>query len=116
MSSRFPAAGADAPIAISQLLKVDQIASLLCVDRFTVYRWIKNHRHRPLPHLKIGRQIRFCAATVDGWLDEQRVGPQVFADAASRDAPARRGRPRKTDQRSRERLLPDERRKNGGQS
>jgi excisionase family DNA binding protein len=64
-----------------ELLRADQVRTMLGVDRSTVYRMAENGR---LPALKIGRQWRFPAEQIELLLDTPG------ADPARQEAPGRR--------------------------
>ncbi len=47
------------------LLTVEQVASYLKVDKFTVYRLLAQ---KEMPAFKVGNQWRFRKAMIDAWL------------------------------------------------
>jgi excisionase family DNA binding protein len=49
-----------------KLLTIDQVASYLKVDKFTVYRLVTK---RKLPAFKVGSQWRFKREMIDEWLE-----------------------------------------------
>jgi excisionase family DNA binding protein len=49
-----------------KLLTIDQVASYLKVDKFTVYRLVTK---RKLPAFKVGSQWRFKRKMIDDWLE-----------------------------------------------
>ncbi|MCP5099241.1 MAG: helix-turn-helix domain-containing protein [Chloroflexi bacterium] len=53
---------------MSEMLTAKEIQDLLHVDRSTVYRMAEDGR---LPAMKVGRQWRFPAEQIDGWMKEQ---------------------------------------------
>lgn len=60
------------PIAgIEPLMSLDEIAGLLGVSRRTV-EGLKSRGSLPPPDLRVGRCLRWRAATVRGWLDGAR--------------------------------------------
>jgi len=48
-----------------KLLTIEQVATYLKVDKFTVYRLVKQKK---LPAFKVGSQWRFKKKLVDDWL------------------------------------------------
>ena len=51
--------------ASERLLTVDEVAEYLNVDRFTVYRLL---RQKKLPGFKVGNQWRFNHQMIEAWL------------------------------------------------
>jgi excisionase family DNA binding protein len=49
------------------LLNADEAAQLLHVPRSTLYELV---RSRHLPHVQIGRSLRFTRTQLAGWVDE----------------------------------------------
>jgi excisionase family DNA binding protein len=49
-----------------KLLTIEQVATYLKVDKFTVYRLVAK---RKLPAFKVGNQWRFKRQTIDAWLE-----------------------------------------------
>jgi excisionase family DNA binding protein len=47
------------------LITVEQVASYLSVDKFTVYRLIAQ---KEIPAFKVGNQWRFKRSLIDAWL------------------------------------------------
>jgi excisionase family DNA binding protein len=47
------------------LLRTDQVAEYLGVDKFTVYRLVSQKR---IPAFKVGNQWRFNKSMIDAWL------------------------------------------------
>ncbi|WP_420645306.1 PocR ligand-binding domain-containing protein [Candidatus Leptofilum sp.] len=64
---------------MSRMLTAKDIQSLLDVDRSTVYRMAEDGR---LPAIKVGRQWRFPAENIEGWLNTQNI-PFSLTTAAS---------------------------------
>jgi excisionase family DNA binding protein len=62
------------PHALHELLTVDDVAAWLKVSRTWVYEHTRRRgtpRGARLPHLKIGKYVRFEASAVRAFLDEQ---------------------------------------------
>ena len=49
------------------LLNADEAAQLLHVPRSTLYEWV---RSRQLPHMRVGRSLRFTRVHLARWVDE----------------------------------------------
>lgn len=49
-----------------KLLTIEQVATYLKVDKFTVYRLVTK---RKLPAFKVGNQWRFKRKIIDAWLE-----------------------------------------------
>ena len=54
-----------------RLVDAQQLADALGVTRRIIYRWTEEGT---LPHLKIGRLVRFDEAAVEAWLASHRHG------------------------------------------
>lgn len=66
------AASAAAPSPLSEpLLDVAEAAALLSVRRSWIYEAVRDGR---LPHLKIGRHLRFLRSDLERWVVAQRQG------------------------------------------
>jgi excisionase family DNA binding protein len=55
----------------SRLLEPDEVAELLAISRKRVYALA---RGGGLPHIRIGRYLRFRAEAVQRWIEESEVG------------------------------------------
>ena len=55
-----------------QLLDAAAVGELLGVGRKTLYDLCRR-LHDPLPHLRIGRQLRFRRSDVAAWLQRQTI-------------------------------------------
>lgn len=57
-----------------RLLEAKEVAELLSVPE----TWVREQTRRPdgeaIPHLRLGRYVRFDQAAVLGWLETQRAG------------------------------------------
>ena len=51
------------------LLTPDDVAALLGIRRSTIYDLARTGR---IPHLKVGRALRFLRTDLEAWLDQQR--------------------------------------------
>lgn len=80
-----------------QLLKIDEVATQLGLSPVTIQHWAYGHRpapaNFPMP-IRIGRQLRFVDADVDGWIRSLRGEPGGPTETL--DQHRRRGRPRKS--------------------
>ena len=54
---------------VDELLTPEEVAKLLKVPRGTIYKWV---HQRKIPHLKVGKHLRFVKAEVLEWVEEQR--------------------------------------------
>ena len=54
------------------LLTVREVAQLLKVPVSWVYDHARADCHNPLPHIKVGKYLRFLASDIVGYLDEMR--------------------------------------------
>ncbi len=62
---------------MSEILTIDEVASLLRVSKRSVYEWTSERgRERmkvnPFPVLRINTTIRFVKADVEAWLSRQK--------------------------------------------
>jgi excisionase family DNA binding protein len=55
------------------LLKPREVAEMLRVPISWVYERTRRHGTTRLPHIKIGKYLRFRKEDVLGWLDEYRI-------------------------------------------
>ncbi|HUV31684.1 MAG TPA: helix-turn-helix domain-containing protein [Acidobacteriota bacterium] len=55
---------------MNKLLTPDEVAELLGVEKSTIYQW--THQGF-IPHVKLGRLIRFRRDKVDKWLQKKSV-------------------------------------------
>lgn len=56
------------------LLNADEAAQLLHVPRSTLYELVRSRR---LPHVRVGRSLRFTRVHLAGWVDENTFGKPV---------------------------------------
>lgn len=63
----------------NRLLTAAEVAGRLRVSTMTVYRLIRSGE---LPAVRVGRNYRVQAEDLETYLDEQRVDPADFEDAA----------------------------------
>jgi len=57
---------------MKRLLTVDEVAKVLSVRKSTVYQWV---HLRLIPHIKVGRFVRFKEEDIERWLKERKVKP-----------------------------------------
>lgn len=55
-----------------ELLTITEVASYLGCSKCNVYRWIERNE---IPHIRLGRNIRFKQQHVDEWVEENKVRP-----------------------------------------
>ena len=80
-----------------QLLKIDEVATQLGLSPVTIQHWAYGHRPAPTNFpapVRIGRQLRFVDADVDGWISSLRGAPSETTEPVGQRR--RRGRPRKS--------------------
>lgn len=51
---------------MERLLRAQEVAEILDVDRFRVY---ESARHGVLPHVRMGRQVRFDPQVLRAWIE-----------------------------------------------
>ncbi len=54
---------------MTKLLTPDEVASMLQVEKSTIYAWTHT---KQIPYLKVGRLVRFEPQTIQEWLTERR--------------------------------------------
>ena len=72
MSSPAPQGGQFAGGLPEELMKVEDVAAILKVKTSWVYAHIRRRRRDPIPHLMIGRYVRFEPRAVREWTGRQR--------------------------------------------
>ncbi len=57
---------------MDKLLTIDELAEVLSVKKSTIYQWV----HLGLiPHIKVGRLLRFKEGNIQKWLVSRQVEP-----------------------------------------
>lgn len=56
------------PVSISELLSVEELAQLLKVPKSWIYDHARKKGKDRLPHLKLGKYLRFSEAEIGQWL------------------------------------------------
>lgn len=56
--------------AVPRLMTPDEVCERLQISRRHLYRLVER---RAIPHIRLGRRLRFVSADVCGWLDGKRV-------------------------------------------
>jgi excisionase family DNA binding protein len=59
------------------LLTVEELALLLKVPRSWIYQHIRRGGQDPLPHIKLGKYLRFEEKAVRAWLNRHQQGNPV---------------------------------------
>ncbi|HYL85799.1 MAG TPA: helix-turn-helix domain-containing protein [Candidatus Angelobacter sp.] len=67
-----------------QLLTVVQVAELLNVPVSWIYEHTRPHCVRPIPHLKIGKYLRFSRASISQYIDDLQSSNCLDCHASSR--------------------------------
>ena len=63
------------PTLTSPLLRADEVAEFLRVPRSSVYEYVRTGQ---IPHIRIGRHIRFCQHQLADWVAGQQ--PRAAVD------------------------------------
>jgi len=59
-------------VKMEKLLTIDELAKVLSVKKSTIYQWV----HLGLiPHIKVGRLLRFKEGNIQKWLISREVKP-----------------------------------------
>ena len=53
-----------------RLIEIDELSSMLGVAKNTLYDWCAV---RKIPHIKVGKFLRFSVPEIDNWLQSKRV-------------------------------------------
>ncbi len=57
---------------MEKLLTIDELAEVLSAKKSTIYQWV----HLGLiPHMKVGRLLRFKEGDIEKWLSSKQVEP-----------------------------------------
>jgi excisionase family DNA binding protein len=64
---------------IPRLLTVEEVSDLFQLPRSWVYERTRRRGIERLPHLKLGKYLRFEETAVQEYLDRQRIGAQPNA-------------------------------------
>ena len=52
------------------LMTIDELSEYLSIPKGSIYNMVHERR---LPHIKLGRRVRFVKEEIDEWLERQRV-------------------------------------------
>jgi excisionase family DNA binding protein len=63
-----------------RLLTVDELSQYMCTPVPTLYTWT---HQKKIPHLKLGRALRFDRIEIDSWLQSRRVAAAAVCGALS---------------------------------
>jgi len=59
---------------MDKLLTIDELAEVLSAKKSTIYQWV----HLGLiPHIKVGRLLRFRERDIEKWLSSKQVEPSA---------------------------------------
>ncbi len=64
-----------------RFLTVEELSEYLGTPMPTLYTWT---HQKKIPHLKLGRTLRFDRLEIDGWLESRRVAASSKALAVKR--------------------------------
>ena len=65
---------AERPTEDEPLLTAGEVASLMRVSTAWVYA---ETRRNALPHVRLGRYVRFRRSAIERWLDDVQQGPRI---------------------------------------
>ena len=71
--------------APDRLLDVQEAAALLNVPQSWIYQHVRTRARNQLPHIKLGKYIRFSAQALTQWLETRQFGgdaPRIVAQAS----------------------------------
>lgn len=54
----------------ARLLGIEEMARFLGISQSTLYAWVNQRR---IPHIKVGRLVKFDPKEIEGWLKEHSV-------------------------------------------
>ena len=57
------------------MMNIHQLSKELGVSAGGVYHWVSQKR---IPHIKIGRNVRFDSDAIKEWLEKKKVEPRDF--------------------------------------
>lgn len=63
-----------------RLLKVEELSAYMGTPIATLYTWT---HQRKIPHLKVGRSVRFDRDEINLWLKGRRVAVSAFAESGA---------------------------------
>ncbi len=70
-------------MTLGPLLDADDVAAALGVSRDWIYAEVRAGR---IPHVRLGRNVRFRAATIEDWLSSLEGGTMASTDKRPRAA------------------------------
>ncbi len=73
-------AAADGLVAPSRLLEADDVAQYIGMTTDWIYREVRAGR---MPHIRLGRYVRFRRESIDAWLSTRERGPATGRARAS---------------------------------
>ncbi len=59
-----------------RFLRIEELSEYMGTPVATLYTWT---HQKKIPHLKMGRSVRFDLREIEAWLKERRVGVSSFA-------------------------------------
>ena len=59
-----------------RFLRIEELSKYMGTPVATLYTWT---HQKKIPHLKMGRSVRFDLREIEAWLKERRVGVSSFA-------------------------------------
>ena len=56
-----------------RLIDIEELSEMLSVKKPTIYWWVRGNQ---IPHVKLGRLVRFDIEKVEDWLQKREVRPR----------------------------------------
>lgn len=66
---------------MTKLIDINELSELTGISVSTLYSWVSQKR---IPHIKIGRMVRFRMDEIDRWLSSQEVPAREWAERGTR--------------------------------
>jgi len=75
-------------VTFSDLMNYAQAAAYLGIAEATLQSWVERSTHA-VPHIRLGRLVRFRPASLSRWLESRERGGNMFAVAPATQLEAR---------------------------
>jgi len=53
-----------------RLMTIDELSKYLSIPKGSLYNMVNEGK---IPHLKVGKRVRFCKREIDEWLEAQKI-------------------------------------------
>jgi len=60
---------------VKMVMDVHQLAKEIGISEGGIYHWVSQKK---IPHIKIGRNVRFDSEAIKAWLEKKKVEPRDF--------------------------------------